>query len=839
MHSESNPELNLARAFVEDTGRHIFLTGKAGTGKTTFLRNLKNTSRKRMVVVAPTGVAAINAGGVTIHSFFQLPFSPFVPLQYLPDEEVPKAPPDQQAQNFKIGREKLAIIKTLDLLVIDEISMVRADLLDAIDAVLRRHRNRNESFGGVQLLMIGDLQQLPPVVKESDWELLGRFYHSPFFFASLALRNTDYVTIGLKQVYRQHDPAFIELLNKVRDNALDEVTWNLLKTRLIPSFQPEEKEGYITLTTHNAQAQSINDQKLAKLPGREYKFVASIEGEFQEFCFPTQPELILKKNAQVMFVKNDVSHEKRYYNGKLGSITGFDEDRVLVSCAGDDEAIEVEPAEWQNMKYTLNEETHEINERITGTFTQIPLKLAWAITIHKSQGLTFDKVIIDARAAFAHGQVYVALSRCRSLEGVVLSTPLLDQGFTNDSTVQQFTRQSERRTPGMDDLAASVRAYQFHLLKELIDFDAVDRSFGYLLKNVHDNRYSFPDDPEPLIRAVTGQFRKEISEVAVKFHSQIQTLFDANTNLGENTKLQERISKACVYFTEKLQFILKAVVSIGVETDNKAVSKLMAQSNDRLVQSAAFKISCLKACSQGFSVQGYLDARTRATFSEKPDKELTAPNRQEKSMPAKHPELFNQIRDWRNQKALAAGIPVFMVLPLKTMTSLATILPLSLKEMQDVKGMGKKKTSQYGQDLLDMIAEFCSRHEIKPDPQPEKKPRIKKTRPETRRISLDLFQSGKSIRQIADIRNLSEATVESHLAHFVGTGEISVLKFISPLTLGMALRHFSPEDGFRMGPVKEILGDRISWSDLRFVQQHARFLTGLTRSEDQEEEVAE
>jgi len=401
-----NHELQLADNFVRHTGCNIFLTGKAGTGKTTFLRNLHRNTAKRMIITAPTGVAAINAGGVTLHSFFQLPFGPFVPGS--------EAYESGKQRQFRFSREKKQIIKSLDLLVIDEISMVRADLLDAVDAVLRRHRRNNLPFGGVQLLMIGDLHQLSPVVKRDEWQLLKQYYRSVYFFSSNALDNTELVTIRLKHIYRQSDPYFINLLNRVRDNRLDASTAADLNRRYIPGFEPDEDLGYITLTTHNRNADSINQTRLSALTGRKYSFRAEISGDFPEYIYPTPADLLLKEGAQVMFVRNDSSAEKLYYNGKIGKISAISNENISVVCPGSPKEIVVEPVTWENIKYTVNKETGEIQEEITGEFRQYPLKLAWAITIHKSQGLTFDRAIIDARAAFAHGQVYVALSRCKS-----------------------------------------------------------------------------------------------------------------------------------------------------------------------------------------------------------------------------------------------------------------------------------------------------------------------------------------------------------------------------------------------------------------------------------------
>ena len=407
---EGNNELKTAWDFVENTGKSVFLTGKAGTGKTTFLRRVVEESRKRTVVVAPTGIAAINAGGVTIHSFFQLPLHPFIPGAKIESK-------------FAFSKEKRSIIKTIDLLIIDEISMVRCDLLDAIDSVLRRFRNRFKPFGGVQLLMIGDLQQLTPVITDEEFQLLAPYYPTPYFFGSRALSQIDYVTIELKEVYRQQDEEFISILNAVRGGRPSPDVIRALNSRYDPGFIPSADEGYIRLTTHNHIANSYNEQQIGMIDEPVHCFDAEIDGNFPEYSYPTEARLELKVGAQVMFVKNDPSSERRYFNGKIGVVTDFYEEYILVQCAGDDEKIAVEPLEWENCRYVINEQTQEMETEVQGIFRQYPLRLAWAITIHKSQGLTFDKAIIDAAASFASGQVYVALGRCRPLGGRVLATP--------------------------------------------------------------------------------------------------------------------------------------------------------------------------------------------------------------------------------------------------------------------------------------------------------------------------------------------------------------------------------------------------------------------------------
>ena len=434
----------------------------------------------------------------------------------------------------RFSREKINIMRSLDLLVIDEISMVRADILDGIDEVLRRYKNRFKPFGGVQLLMIGDLQQLAPVVKEDDWTILKPYYDTCFFFSSHSLKRSKFVGIELNNIFRQSDQRFIDLLNKVRENRMDSATLQELNQRYIPGFNPEEKEGYITLTTHNYQSQQINDSKLGKVKTKAYHFKAEVKDDFPEYSYPTDALLELKVGAQVMFVKNYMSAEKRFYNGKIGKITGIEDDLIHVLCPEETFPIEVERAEWQNAKYTLNETTQEIQEDVIGTFTQFPLKLAWAITIHKSQGLTFEKAIIDARASFAHGQVYVALSRCKTLEGLVLSSPIADFSVKNDTTVIQFTDDVERNQPGPAELEQSRKDYVQQLLSDLFDFKSMGRQIQYLLKLWEEHQAQLLGTLKTQLQSITIPLQTELINVAEKFENQIRQLIASTPNAEEN-----------------------------------------------------------------------------------------------------------------------------------------------------------------------------------------------------------------------------------------------------------------------------------------------------------------
>jgi hypothetical protein len=779
-----------------------------------------------MIVVAPTGVAAINAGGVTIHSFFQLPFHPHVPTQYLAEAAAVKAPPE--AGSYKMSRDKIRIIKGLDLLVIDEISMVRADLLDAVDNALRRYKDKTLPFGGVQLLMIGDIQQLAPVAKQEEWELLEQYYDTPFFFGSLALRSTNYVTIELRHIYRQQDQHFIELLNKIRDNKIDSVALELLNKRYNPALKPGDQSGYITLTTHNSQAQSINEKMLNEIPSPEKKFTAEIEGEFPEYAYPTFSELILKAGAQVMFVKNDISKDKLFFNGKIGIIEGFEEKHIMVKCPGES-VIPVERAEWQNMKYSLNEETKEIDETAIGKFFQYPLKLAWAITIHKSQGLTFDKAIIDARAAFAHGQVYVALSRCRTLDGLVLSTPISRNCVISDPAVTGFVREAEKNRPDEKTLTDSRRTYQNMLIADLFDFTPLIRGIYYTLKIIQEHHESIVGNPELQVQNLISYIRKELLTVSEKFSVQLNNLLKIHPDAESNDQLQDRISKACEYFSGKMMDLRNALGAFNVETDNKGVKKSVTESLDKLVQDAEIKLACLEKCKQGFNISVYNETKARAALSV-PD--LQKPKtRQQKSISdtsgaEDNPVLYNRIRKWRDAKAAEADLPVYMILPAKTIATITTVMPRTLEGLRQIKGMGSRKSEQYGEEIITIIKEYCSQKKIEPGSYVPKKEAINapvNKRP-TREISLGLFREGKSIQEIARLRDMAPTTIEGHLSEFIATGDLSVTDLISPDLTEMISEQFQKQDTMQMGPVKAALGDDISWSEIRFVAKHLEYL---------------
>ena len=623
---EGNNALNTAWEFVEKTGKSVFLTGKAGTGKTTFLRKVVEESRKRVVVVAPTGIAAINAGGVTIHSFFQLPLHPFIPGAKIESK-------------FAFSKEKRSIIKTMDLLIIDEISMVRSDLLDAVDSVLRRFRNRFKPFGGVQLLMIGDLQQLTPVITDEEIQLLAPYYSNPYFFGSRALSQVDYVTIELKEVYRQQDEAFITILNSVRCGRPSPDVIRALNQRYDPNFIPSSDEGYIRLTTHNNIANSYNEQQLDMIDEPIHCFDAVIDGNFPEYAYPTEARLELKVGAQVMFVKNDPSAERRYFNGKIGVVTDFYEEYILVQCPGDDEKIAVEPLEWESCRYVINEQTQEMETEVVGIFKQYPLRLAWAITIHKSQGLTFDKAIIDAASSFASGQVYVALSRCRTLEGMVLATPLRQDAVITDHRVDDYIDgQEEAAQRSVSRLESIKEEYYKELLGELFDF----KELASLQKRMLGICMEFPSGTVVGLAQKHNDILNSLNETVVPVGAKWQRLIMQKPYQEVSSQeFSARVKNGCAYFLSELDGMYGDFLdkTRDIKAENKELVKRYGNVwNDLDMELSGIRILLEAMSAVPFSTESYLRERQIAVFEASGfvPKELKTPKSSKK--PASKPQ---------------------------------------------------------------------------------------------------------------------------------------------------------------------------------------------------------
>jgi hypothetical protein len=649
-----NPVMALAFDYVESTHTVVFLTGKAGTGKTTFLQQVKQQSKKKLAVVAPTGVAAINAGGMTIHSLFQIPFGPVIPAG--------NARPE-----LHFSTEKKELLANLELLIIDEVSMVRPDVLDQIDLILRNVKENLHPFGGVQVLLIGDLSQLSPIIRDEEWSLLSRYYNTPYFFSSLVMQKAPYVRIELDHVFRQKEQAFVDILNEVRNQSISPENLQILNARYQPGFTPRADDPYITLTTHNSIAQQLNNEFVNALPGEVVEFKATIRGEFPKDAYPTETDLKLKPGAQVMFVKNDGSAEKLFYNGKIGAITRIETDTVYVRCGDDDGDIAVQAVEWTNIKYQLEEQ--QISETNAGSFAQIPLKLAWAITIHKSQGLSFDKAIIDISEAFAHGQAYVALSRCRSLLGMVLRNPIAPHNIIGDPAVARFNQQALALTPDEQKLEQDRNGYRQFMLTELFNFTGLKtRAEGF----------------EPLL----PDLQKDILDVAAKFARQ------------PAAQTGERIKKAAAYFREKLSAATESLhkqLPTLIGTSKEAAAKA-----DALIQWMKARISLMEHFSkEDFSVDAYLEVRKSAQAAAAKTRTYV------KALNAKPNEkLFEQLLGWRQSIAEKEKIMPNMVLSEKMLATIAEKLPQTLKAISAIKGVGPQKSQRYGAELITLIRNY-------------------------------------------------------------------------------------------------------------------------------------
>jgi len=812
--SPENPELHLAQSFVEETNCALYLTGKAGTGKTTFLKNLRNKSDKRMVVTAPTGVAAINAGGVTLHSFFQLPFGPYIPGA------------EFSGGRHRMSKEKRNIINSMDLLVIDEISMVRADLLDGVDTVLKRYRRSERPFGGVQLLMIGDLQQLAPVVKDEDWLLLQDYYHTPYFFSSQSLAQVQLVTIELQHIYRQSDQHFIDLLNKVRDNRLDRESLSTLNSRFQPDFTAEG--GYITLCTHNSGADSINQKQLAELPGKPHHFQAGVDGSFPEYAFPTAASLELKERAQVMFVRNDTSQDRRYFNGKIGAISSISREKIWVDCE-DGETIEVVPVTWENVEYTVDTETSEISQKVVGSFNQYPLKPAWAITIHKSQGLTFDKAVIDAQDAFAHGQVYVALSRCRSFEGLILRSQITGRSIKTDQAVLDFMAMVPQHSPSEADLQAAKIRYQQELLHQCFDFSNLARLLGKLVGLIRGNSSIVQVMAGADLFAIHQQTLAEICAVGDNFRRQLQSLFSLDVEPAKDTVILERLAKSAVYFEEKFTTITNPCIkNLEIESDNKDIKKRINNFLTLCRQECGIKLAGVQACDGAFAPARYLRALSQASMVEQKAKPKASPLYTEADVG--HPEVFEQLRQWRTTTAAEHEVAAYQVLHQKTLIQIAVHLPDSISALKEIKGIGKKLAERYGAEIISLVRAYRQKHGIEsvalPTPLalsvgPTGEPQKTTSRINTKQVSLDMHTSGLSIEEIAGQRGLTRQTVEGHLAYFVKLGELTIDGLVSnERRREIEEKILELKETNSLKAVKTALGDGYNYGEINLVLAH-------------------
>jgi hypothetical protein len=803
---EINKEMQLAKKLIETTNENVFLTGNAGTGKTTFLNLLRTQTAKRMVVLAPTGVAAINAKGQTIHSFFQLPFTPFLP--------------EYKKEKGQIKKDKINIFRTIDLLVIDEISMVRADLLDAIDDRLREYRKQKYSpFGGVQCLFIGDLQQLPPVVRDEDWALMQKHYSTPFFFSSKALQESSYVTIELKKIYRQADEKFISILNEVRNNHLSMESLNELNKHYLPEYEP--KEGEIFLTTHNKIADAFNEKKLNELEEESNIYNAIIKDRFPESMYPVDESLELKIGAQVMFTRNN--REANYYNGKIGTIIDLSEHKITIKCKEDAFPIVAERETWENTEIKIDKESKDQYEEVVGSFSQFPLRLAWAITIHKSQGLTFDRAIIDAIASFSHGQVYVALSRCKSLDGMVLKSPIKLESIITDLNVTRYMQYEGERAANIEEALPQLqKRYMIVLLNEMFDFTDIHQIFGrvFNMAQIGNPLHNLMPKLCDLVSAEYKSLTSEIVDVANKFRNQYTALVDAASNIYTDEHLQQRIKAAVGYFLGKLADIDIDIYNEDIELDNRSVEDAYNAQTAEFVKLVRIKTALLSAFKeQPFTTTSFLEARAKATL----DIEMGKLERTKADMTVAgvDPVLQHRLTIWRSDKA--DGGPLAYVMSMKTLQEIAARLPKSTEDMKTIPGLGTKRITKYGDEIVKIVRQFIAdkRDDKLTDEEKElmTKASSKKTKssksskssePDTYQKTLILFKEGKSIQEIVDERALSLGTIENHLTKLVYNCELKAEDVINESHLNMIDKILSKKTEISIHDLRKEIKERVS-----------------------------
>lgn len=771
---ERNEIFDLAYRFVTETSENIFLTGKAGTGKTTFLKYLKENATKNIVVAAPTGVAAINAGGVTLHSLFQLPFHPFLPS---------RNNKEQLLATIRYNKQRQQLLRKMDLLVIDEISMVRCDVMDAIDTILKSiRRNYDTPFGGVQLLCIGDLHQLPPVAQNHEWNILQEYYASPFFFDSMAIKEQMPLLIELNKIYRQKEDSFVRLLNKVRNNQMDADDFEDLHMRYDPLFSPMPGEKYITLTSHNKQANEINQQKIENLFTESFTYKAEITDDFPENTYPAEAELLLKEGAQVMFLKNDVV-AKRYFNGKIGVVKLLEKNKIIVDCDGTD--IEVAKETWENTRYTLNRNDGKLEQETLGTFTQYPLRLAWAITIHKSQGLTFEKVMIDAGASFSSGQVYVALSRCTSLEGIVLLSKLSAATlFSNDNVIKG--QQSLTHKGSLAERFTGARqVFTQQLLSGLFSFNDIEIALAVLLHHITQQQQKLNPESLPWIENLKQDFIANKS-VGLKFIDVLSGILKTEPVIENNTAAQKRITDAANHFEPKFISYQKALENHPLLTEHKETANIINEHLVQLAMAVYNNIYYLQFCKQPFSVTTFLQHKLK--FAQpKINLSCYASSKKGVYTDVANTELYNTLKRWRDMTVEEEGALIYMVANQASLKEIATYLPQTKKDLLQITGFGKVKADKYGDAILEAVEEFCSRNGLETNmsamPRKAAKEKALKeknavTKTDTKTLSFDLYKAGKTIAEIASERNLSVATIEGHLVPFIAEGKIEITELV-------------------------------------------------------------
>ena len=746
MPDNKNEVVTLASRFINNTNKNIFLTGKAGTGKTTFLKHIIQHTYKNTIIAAPTGIAAINAGGVTIHSLFQLPFGAFIPdrnanANFTANSRINT--PQSLFKQLQLNSNKRKLLQEMELLIIDEVSMLRADLLDAIDTVLRGVRRKNQfPFGGVQVLFIGDLLQLPPVVKDDEWQYLKQYYASPFFFEAQVLRQYKPLYIELDKVYRQQDDAFIRILNNLRTNQVTKEDIETLNSYYRADVKQDLNDTYIHLTTHNHKADTINKESLQNIKNPSYFFKAEISGEFNEYAYPVDLNLELKKDAQIMFIKNDPTGAQRFFNGKIGVISAISENKIEVQFPDNSKPISIDKYEWQNIKYSLNEVTNEIEEKIVGSFTQYPVKLAWAITVHKSQGLTFQKAIIDIESAFAPGQVYVALSRLTSLNGLILSSPINLNSLNIDQNIKNYSNTKEEQETLIKIFEQESEQFFKTYITQSFQLSELIHKFTQHLETYQKDEQR---SAKQKYFEWAFELKKEVEQIKIvadKFIQQLNSIFESKAP-DRMTVLQQRVSAAKNHFIPLLKDISK-----------KIIKQIEALQSEKKVKAYLQELTELESY---FFKQIQTINKAEAMVN-------SANNNSEFSKETIHANIINKER--------LEELPVV-----------------------ETKSKRKKKTK-------------------------EEKEQAKAEKPDSKKISYELFKSGKSIEEVASERGMAYSTIESHLAYYVSLGLLDVHQFVTDEKLKNIITVSNTLDTTLFSPIKNALGDEYSYAEIKFAMAY-------------------
>lgn len=737
--------------FINQTQQSIFLTGKAGTGKTTLLRKIIETTHKNTVVVAPTGIAALNAGGVTIHSMFQLPLSGFIPEHKtaISLSEFQKFETKSTLlKHFKMSGQKKNVIQNMELLIIDEVSMLRADLLDAIDFSLQKIRRNDYPFGGVQVLFIGDLQQLPPVVNNVEWQVLRNYYRGIFFFNAHVIHRQPPLYIELSKIFRQSDEKFISVLNNLRNNKVSKEDVSLLNKFVQPNFDIKKNKGYIFLTTHNAKAEHINSDSLNEIQEKSNYFKADIIGDFPEKIFPLEPSLELKVGAQIMFIKNDLSLEKNYFNGKMGVIKSLSKEEILVFFPDEQKTIEVEKYEWKNIRYSVNASTKEIDEEVLGTFVQYPIKLAWAITVHKSQGLTFDKAVLDVSQVFLPGQAYVALSRLRSLEGLVLVNPIQMNGISNDEEVMQYAENKADINEIEQSLQRETKQFIYHYIKNSFDWINLAQDF-------RNHRFSYQEITEKSEKSkhqqwavIQANFVEELVEPALKFRKQVDRLFHVET--VSYKFIEERLEAAYNYFYPKLDQLLF----------------------DLLLKME--EVKRIKRVKEFFQELQELEEKLTST-------------------------ILRLLKAVKLLKTMMSGVEIN-----KENLSSEKIKQYKAEKIKTVEAHFKANHKNFVVEEVDNYYDYLP-----------KKKKQKAEKKSTLQETFELWQQQKSISEIAKIRLLTQQTIYGHLGKLIQAGTMTIQEVMPDDKIEQLTELFYGYKEESLNALKEQVGDQFSWEELR------------------------